>query len=133
MTKFLIYVAAGVATLGAAGCQTWGPSWSELTGAHYYNRPMMYLRPAIIESVDGQSAFAARPIKLDPGKHLITVQGPYRQPGGGYLKTITVDMEPCKRYYVNAQFNNNVVAEDFEPVITYVETIAGCGEMVAAK
>lgn len=132
MTKFLTCVAAAVATLGAAGCQTWGPTWSEVTGAHYYNRSTLYLRPGIIERIDDQAAFAAYPIKVEPGNHLIKVQGPYPQPGGGYLKTIAVDMEPCKRYYINTQFPNDVVP-DFEPVVSYVENIAGCGTVVAAK
>lgn len=135
MTRFLIHVAAAVVALAAAGCQTWtwGPTWSEVSGAHAYDVTKMYLRPAIIEQVDNQGAFASYPIKLEPGTHVITIQGPYRQPGGGFLKTITVDMEPCKRYFVNAQFKNNVVPSEFEPVVTYVETIAGCGETVAAK
>src|SRR5208282_5873758 len=108
MTKSLIQIAAVVATLASAGCQTWGPTWSELSGSREFNRTTMYLKPAAIESVDGQSAFATYPIKLEPGTHVVTVQGPYRQPGGGNLDTITVNMEPCKRYYVNAQFNNFV-------------------------
>jgi hypothetical protein len=41
-------------------------------------------------------------------------------------------MEPCKRYYINAQFVNNVTP-DFEPVVSYVEDLTGCRERVAAK
>ncbi len=132
MTKFLIHIAAAAVTLVVAGCQTWGPTWSEVSNRRYFNTTTLYLRPAIIERIDDQAAFAQFPIKVDPGKHVITVQGPYRQPGGGYLKTIMVDMEPCKRYYINAQFINNVTP-DFEPVVNYVEPISGCGEKVAAK
>src|SRR5271166_1445572 len=132
MTKTLIHVAVAAATLVVAGCQTWGPTWSEVDNRRYYDTTTMYLRPAIIESIDNQAAFAQFPIKVDPGKHVITVQGPYRQPGGGYLKTITVDMQPCKRYYIYAQFVNNVTP-DFEPVVGYVEVLAGCGDQVAAK
>ncbi len=36
-----------------------------------------------------------------------------------------LDVEPCKRYYINAQFENNV-SIDWTPVIDYVDTIAGC-------
>ena len=132
MTKTLIHVAVAAATLVVAGCQTWGPTWSEVSDLRYYNTTTLYLRPAIIERIDDQAAFAQMPIKVDPGKHVILVQGPYRQPGGGYLKTITVDMEPCKRYYINAQFVNNVTP-DFEPVVSYVEDLTGCRERVAAK
>ena len=54
------------------------------------------------------------------------MQGPApRWPGGGELKFITIDMQPCTRYYVVAQFKNNV-DKDFEPVIDYVEPVTGC-------
>lgn len=131
MTKSLTYVAAAM-TFVVAGCQTLGPTWSEVSNRTYFDTTTSYLRPAIIESIDDQAAFAQFPIKVDPGKHVITVQGPYPQPGGGYLKTITVDMEPCKRYYINAQFVNNVTPT-FEPVVKYVEPISGCVAKVAAK
>jgi hypothetical protein len=123
MTKSLIAVA--VATLATAGCQTWGPTWSELSGSREFNKTTMFLKPAIIESVDGQSAYPTYPIKLEPGTHVVVIQGPYRQRGGGLLDSITVNMEPCKRYYVNAQFNN-FVRPTFEPVIDHVEDVAGC-------
>ena len=132
MTKTLIHVAVAAATLAVAGCQTWGPAWSEVSNLRYYDTTTLYLRPAIIERIDDQAAFASFPIKVEPGKHVILVQGPYRQPGGGYLKAITVDMQPCKRYYIYTQFVNNVTP-DFEPVVGYVEDLTGCRERVAAK
>ena len=36
-----------------------------------------------------------------------------------------LDIEPCKRYYVNAQFENALAAR-FEPVVDEVQSIAGC-------
>ncbi len=131
MTKTLIQIAAAVATLAAAGCQTWGPTWSELSGNRFDNLTMLNRKPAIIEKVDDQSAYPTYPIKLEPGTHVVLIQGPYRQRGGGNLNTITINMEPCKRYYVNAQFDNRV-RPTFEPVIDYVEPIAGCGSTVVA-
>lgn len=114
------------------GCQTWGPTWSEITGARYPTGEIhQYRRPAIIEHIDDQGAFASNPIRVEPGRHRIVVQGPTPRPGGGYLKTLMLDVEPCKRYFVNAQFRNNVDV-NFEPVVGYVETIAGC-TIVAAK
>jgi hypothetical protein len=111
--------------LALAGCQTWGPTWSEVTGARF-NRAIMDRRPAIIEQIDGRSAYAENPIKIEPGPHLLVVQGPApRRPGGGTLQDFKLDAAPCKRYYVNAQFSNPVQL-DWEPVIDYVEDIAGC-------
>ena len=36
-----------------------------------------------------------------------------------------LDVEPCKRYYINAQFENPITPT-WTPVIDYVESIAGC-------
>ena len=107
------------------GCQTWGPTWSEISGERYYNLTTLNRRAAIIERVDEQGAFPQYPIKVAPGTHQVTIQGPVRRRGGGDLKSFTLDAEPCKRYYINAQFKDRVELA-FEPVIDYVDDIAGC-------
>jgi len=115
-----------------SGCQTWGPTWSEVSGANYYNVTILNRRAAVIESIDGNSAYPTYPIKIPPGEHVVVIGSP--QPGwpGPNLATFKVDMEPCKRYYINAQFRN-AVEPDFVPVVDYVEDIAGCKVNVAAK
>ena len=135
MSKSLIQVAAAVVTVVTAGCQTWGPTWSEVSGSREFNQTTMYLKPAVISNIDGQSAYPTYPIRIEPGTHVVKIVGPYPQPGGGFTDTITVNMEPCKRYYINAQFNN-YVRPTFEPIIGHVEDIAGCpvgAATVAAK
>ena len=118
-------IAAGLSVLLLGGCATWGPTWSEVTGARY-THATMDRRPAIIEKIDGNSAFASDPIKLDPGRHEIVMQGPKANwPGGTQLQTMSLDLEPCKRYYLNAQFENPV-QPTWTPVVDYVDTIAGC-------
>jgi hypothetical protein len=109
------------------GCQTWGPTWSELSGARYSTGEIhQYRRPAVIERVDDQGAFAQYPVKMIPGPHRIVLGGPApRWPGGTELKVFMLDAEPCKRYYINAQFLNNIQPE-WTPVIDYVDDIAGC-------
>jgi hypothetical protein len=83
--------------------------------------------------VDGYSSYASYPIKLDPGKHEIELAAPApRWPGGGPLRTMALDLEPCMRYYLNAQFPN-AVEINWQPVVDYVEPIAGCRTTVAAK
>ena len=120
-------------TLLLGGCQTWGPTWSEVTGYRYPSAAAhQFRRPAIVEHVDSQGSFATDPIRVDPGTHRIELSAPtpgWR--GGSDLKVMMVDMEPCKRYYINAQFETNVTIE-WKPVIDYVDTIAGC-TVVAAK
>ena len=120
-------------TLLIGSCATYGPTWSEISGVRYYNLTALNRRPAIIEKVDGYSSYASYPIKLDPGKHEIVVGGPApRWPGGAALHTMMLDLEPCKRYYLNAQFDNPV-ERSWKPVVDYVEPIAGCRTNVTAR
>ena len=109
------------------GCQTWGPTWSEITGARYPTGEIhQYRRPAVIEHIDDQGAFASSPIKTEPGMHRIVMSAPVPGwPGGSDLKVMNLDIAPCKRYYLNAQFENNV-SKTWAPVVDYVDTIAGC-------
>jgi len=108
-----------------AGCQTWGPTWSEVTGERWF-RTEMNRRPAIIERIDNQSPLAGSPIRIEPGRRVLEVRGPDPQrPGGGTRQTFTLVAEPCKRYYLNAQFTSPITPE-WTPVIDFVEDIAGC-------
>ncbi len=118
-----------------AGCQTWGPTWSEVTGVRYY-RTELNRMPAIIEKIDGSSAYPARrgePIRVEPGRRVIELQGVPPSLGfRGTLQEFVLEAAPCKRYYVNAQFDNRLSPSKWAPVIDEVETIAGC-TVVAAK
>jgi len=108
-----------------AGCQTWGPTWSEVTGAKW-SQTEMFRAPAIIERVDGSSPLSGIVIKIEPGRHTLELRGtnPQWLDGGG-RQTMVIDALPCKRYYVNAQYQNTVGPE-WKPVIDYVWDIAGC-------
>jgi len=108
-----------------SGCESLGPTWGEVSGDRYVGG-ILYRRPAVIEHIDSRGAFSSDPIKVEPGKRRIEVSAPVpRWPGGSDLKEMMLDVEPCKRYYINAQFENNV-SLNWEPVIDYVDTIAGC-------
>ena len=110
-----------------AGCQAWGPTWSEVTGARYPTGEIhQFRRPAIVERIDAQGAFVSDPIKTEPGAHRIELSAPVPGwPGGSDIKVMMIDMTACKRYYLNAQFEN-LISSDWKPVIGYEETIAGC-------
>ncbi len=114
-----------------SGCQTWGPTWSEVTGARY-NTTVLYRRPAVIEQVDGTTLVQNYPMKIEPGQHELVIGGPAPGWKGPNLANFALNAEPCKRYYINAQFNNNI-QPDFVPVIDWVEGIAGCEVKIAAK
>lgn len=107
-----------------AGCATYGPTWSEVSGNRYH-RTEINRAPAVIEKIDGWSSYAQYPIKIDPGPHEIVLQGVSSWPGGAPLRTMQLTLEPCKRYYLNAQFDAPRQPR-WEPVVDYVEDIAGC-------
>ena len=122
--------------LALAGCQTWGPTWSEVSGARYH-RAELNRSPTIIENVDGRSPLQYgryQVAKIEPGRRVLTLQGvPLRPTWQGTLKEYTLEAQPCQRYYINAQFEGPLSPSGWKPVIDYVEPIAGCGTSVAAK
>ena len=123
MRKILPLLAA---TLLLSGCQTWGPTWSEVTGVRFH-RTQINRMPTLIENVDGRSAFPTYPIRIEPGRRVLSLQGiPPSAGWRGTVQSFTLDAEPCKRYYINAQFDNALTASRWTPVIDEVETIAGC-------
>ena len=116
--------AALALAMTAQGCATFGPTWSELSGDRYH-LTVLNRQGAVIEKVDGHSAYAHYPIKVEPGSHEIELQGISRWPGGAPLHSMTLMVEPCKRYYLNAQFDAPGQPR-WQPVVDYVEDIAGC-------
>lgn len=73
------------------------------------------------------------PIRIDPGLHRIVVQGP---PAAGFRfgeqRTLTLDVKPCTRYWLEAK-KDNALSQDFEPRVNYEEPIPGCGASIAKK
>ena len=107
----------------AEALEKWGPTWSEVTGTRYF-RAAMNRAPAIIKSVDGRN-YTDRIVKIEPGKRMVVVQAPSRKGFPGSSKNMTMEIAPCKRYYLNAQFDSSVGPE-WKPVVAYVESIPGC-------
>jgi|DewCreStandDraft_4_1066084.scaffolds.fasta_scaffold27887_3 hypothetical protein len=73
------------------------------------------------------------PIRIEPGLHKIVVQGP---PTAGFRfgeqRTLTLDVKPCTRYWLEAK-KDNPLSQDFEPRVNYEEPIPGCGVSAAKK
>ena len=132
MNKLLVFPLAMLALLAESGCATYGPTWSEVSGQRY-NVTDLNRRPTSVQKIDGYSSYITNPLKVEPGKHDIELAAPAPcWTGGGPLHTMTLTLEPCMRYYLNAQFQNRVQPV-WEPVIDHVEPIAGCRTNVAAK
>jgi hypothetical protein len=111
------------ATVNAALLQKWGPTWGEITGSRY-SRAKMHRLPAIIKSIDGKH-YLDRVVKIEPGERTIVIQSPNRKGFRGSDQTLNLAIEPCKRYYINAQFESSV-GTDWQAVVDYVEPIPGC-------
>jgi len=120
MNRLCIVAAAAI----LAGCQTWGPTWSELSGARY-TAAIPDRRPAILIAVGSESIGSVTPYKVAPGTYRVIVQSPRHNGFSGSEKEMTLTIEPCRRYYINAQFDNPTGAS-WKPVVDYVDTIPGC-------
>ena len=116
-------LATAVVALVATGCQTWGPTWSEVTGVRY-TRTIADRWPARIVAVGSDSMFTM-PYKVAPGTYTIAVESPRHSGFAGSIQEMKLNIEPCKRYYVNAQFQDPVRPE-WTPVVDEAEPIAGC-------
>ena len=125
-------IAVGL-VLAVSGCATWGPTWSEITGQRF-NRVSpegLNTAPTIIVMVDGNSAFPnqpGQPIKVSPGERRVDMRAVPLSPGwtgGTNLVTMPLDAQPCKRYYINAKFENPL-GPSWTPFIDFTEDIAGC-------
>ena len=116
-------LATAVIALAATGCQTWGPTWSEVTGVRY-TRTIADRWPARIVAVGSDSMFTM-PYKVAPGTYTIAVESPRHSGFAGSIQEMKLNIEPCKRYYINAQFQDPVRPE-WTPVVDEAEPIAGC-------
>jgi hypothetical protein len=116
-------LAIAVVALVATGCQTWGPTWSEVTGVRY-NRAIADRWPARIVAVGSDSVFTV-PYKVVPGTYTLAVESPRHSGFAGTIQEMKLNIEPCKRYYINAQFQDPVRPE-WTPVVDEVEPIVGC-------
>jgi hypothetical protein len=131
--KRSVLLVTGLATLVLAGCQTWSPPYSEISGARY-TRTDPDRFPTYINAVDGRNPgprlgyFDAPYYRLEPGSHVVALQAINTTPNwvsGVNRQEARIDLAPCMRYYVNAQFETRLQAA-WKPVIDYAEPIPGC-------
>jgi hypothetical protein len=126
------FVAASLAAL-LAGCAT-ADTFSYIQGQRWMKAELNTFDVTIIRVDDKdyiQRGYA--PIRIEPGLHKIVVQGP---PTAGFRfgeqRTLTLDVKPCTRYWLEAK-KDNALSQDFEPRVNYEEPIPGCGVSTARK
>lgn len=99
---------AFAALLFLVGCQTWGLTWSELTGSRYNGIASMTDGPVVVNQVDGVTPTNSpwEPTQLTPGLHKLVLQAvsPSSVIRFINLEETEVDFKPCVRYYINARF-----------------------------
>lgn len=113
-------VLAAIAAIVLAAC-AWQAPMSEVTG-NLYSRVNKDLHPTGILAIDGVSTYT-NPSTVTPGKHVLRVQGL----GANWAeaaKEMTVDFEPCKRYYIAAY--RTPASVDWDPKIDVILPISGC-------
>jgi len=110
-----------------AGCAT-SDTFSYVQGQRWRKAELNTFDVSIIR-VDDRDYIQRlnEPLRIDPGLRHIVVQAP---PIAGFRygeqRTLTLDVKPCTRYWLEAK-KATALSQDFEPRVNYVEPIAGCG------
>jgi hypothetical protein len=98
-------------------------TWSEVTGQSW-SKLAKDRTGAVIRQVDGRYSRDSR-MKIEPGERDVLVQSPARHGYQGTERHFRLRAEPCRRYYINAQFRTTT-GIDWEPVVAKTEPIIGC-------
>ena len=117
-----LLVTAVIAAAAPAGGAPEG-AWSEVTGQRAA-KSVLNRAGTTIKSVDGLP-LSDKTARVRPGVHTLTVQW---QPNKGLRtsdRVLRLDMKPCRRYYVHAQFASPG-STLWQPVVERAEEIAGC-------
>jgi hypothetical protein len=82
--------------------------------------------PVAISQIDGRSTRnPRRPDPVAPGKHTVEISFASARVVGDQSKTLGIEVQPCKRYRVVAQYQT-AVSGKWEPVVAAVEDIGEC-------
>lgn len=120
----------------AAAVLLCGPAWGQSKGQ--FSQPWGVIEsgdrsavrneePVAISRIDGQSTRnPRRPDPVEPGRRTVTVNfTTARGPVGEPTQSIEIDVEPCKRYRVVANFATSQRSR-WEPIIQSIEDIGEC-------
>jgi hypothetical protein len=120
-----VAIAAGFATTLLALPAVGAPAgaWSEITGERQ-TKSALNRAGTVVKLIDHQRVVERQP-RVRPGFHVVVVQWVPRTGLTRSERTLRLDMKPCKRYYVHAQFASPG-SSLWNPVIDKVEDIPGC-------
>ena len=136
----LIPAAVLAATTLVAACASMDHSYSQLSGARYFQTSLDTYPVSILlvdekSVVNGTAGGVVNNVStpqpstfalVDPGSRQIKVQGP---PGGtgnfGETRTFTLNVAPCTRYYLVA-VKSSRLASDFTVRVDHQEPMSGC-------
>ena len=120
-----IHLAVLTSSILVGSCASMTTSFSEVTGERFNLTPVDR-RALTIESVGNVNGWTnGAPVQVEPGLHRVVVTAERHGGFRGRTVAFELNVEPCTRYYINAQFANPITP-DFVPVIDHQETIAGC-------
>lgn len=122
MRYLLAFAGAIIAATPAAAAER-GITWSEITGERF-SHSSLNRSGTLIKMIDGYPTIDRKPW-MKPGQHTLVVHWVPKKGLRTSDRTLRLDMKPCKRYYVNAQFASPGSAL-WQPVVDKVEDIAGC-------
>lgn len=110
-----------------AGCATYSENASYLYGERYY-RANIRTFPTNITAVDGQSTirrYGYGQVPIEPGPHVIRlVTAPVAGLTIPQERELSLNVEPCKRYYIVAERDNRL-QQNWRPVVEYVADAGG--------
>jgi hypothetical protein len=90
-----------------------------------YHRAAIDTYPVSVVRIDGKDT-TRRPALVEPGRRDVSVQGPPGGAGGlGEVRTISMDVAPCTRYYLVA-VKSQTLASDFAVRVDHQEPVSGC-------
>lgn len=125
-SKLCRVTTAAALALALSACAT-QDGVAQLTGERWRKAELNTYDVTII-SVDGSHYIERRnqPVIIEPGPRKIVVQGP---PASGFTygeqRTLTLDVKPCTRYFIEAK-KSGPLSQDFEPRVNFEEPLAGC-------
>lgn len=114
---------AGIMVPAGPACAAPGEPWSEVTGQRAA-KSVQNRAETTIKAVDGRPLLEGV-ARVRPGRHSLTVHWLPKKGLRTSDRVLRLDLKPCRRYFVHAQFASTG-STLWQPVVDKVEEIPGC-------